>query len=327
MMRVPGRKLARRLMRPLRRRLFPGAVVIGYHRVAEARWDPLGLAVSPERFRAQVEVLKGLRQLVSLGELAARRAAGERLERYAVLTFDDGYRDFADTVVPIAAALEVPATVFVTTGCTGRSFWWEEIAALLAPSVGAGAELEIVHATGEPQRFGGLEQAAARAAAARQLCGHLACSAEAEVHSVLDQLRAWAGPASAAVQPDGGPMDRAALESLARHPRAEIGAHTVSHSCLARLEPEAQRSEIGRSKAALESITGAAVTVFSYPNGSLSEATPALVESLGFRCACTSQDGSWNQRGDPYRIPRIWAPDAGPEDFRRWLGQWVSQAR
>jgi peptidoglycan/xylan/chitin deacetylase (PgdA/CDA1 family) len=327
MMRIPGRKLARRWLRPLRRQFFPGAVVLGYHRVAEASWDPLGLAVSPERFRAQVEILKGLRELLSLGELAARHAAGERLERYAVLTFDDGYRDFAETVVPIAEKLDVPATVFVTTGCTGRSFWWEEIAALLAPQLAAADTLEIVYPAGDPRTFKGLDQAEARAATVRQICGRLACSGAAEIHAVLEQLRAWAGPAGEAARPDGAPMNESELKSLARHARAEIGAHTVSHVCLARLEPEAQRDEIGRSKAALESLTGNAVTVFSYPNGSLSEATPALVESLGFQCACTSLDGSWTHRGDRYRIPRNWAPDAGPEAFRRWLGQWVSPAR
>ena len=87
MMRVPGRKILRWAVRPLKRTFFPGAVVLGYHRVAQASWDPLALAVSPENFRAQLGVLKSLRQIISLAELAAWFAAGERLERYAVLTF------------------------------------------------------------------------------------------------------------------------------------------------------------------------------------------------------------------------------------------------
>jgi peptidoglycan/xylan/chitin deacetylase (PgdA/CDA1 family) len=326
MMRVPGRKFLRRALRPIARQFFPGAVVLGYHRVAAADWDPLGLAVSPANFAAQLEVLQGLRELIGLAELAARRAAGERLERYAVLTFDDGYRDFADTVLPIAARAGVPATVFVATGFTGVGFWWEEIAALLAPRGQGGTELEVPLDGGEVLRFTGLEQAEARAAAARSLCDRLACAPREAIEAVVTTLRAWAGEGFAAA-PAGRPMSAAELAGLAGEAHAEIGAHTVSHGCLARLSPDAQRQEIARSKAAIEAACGRPVKVFSYPNGSLSADTPRLVAELGFDCACTSRDGSFSGRGDPFRIPRLWAPDADGAAFRRWLGEWVAEAR
>jgi peptidoglycan/xylan/chitin deacetylase (PgdA/CDA1 family) len=332
MMRIPGRKLVRRALRPLSKALFPGAVVVGYHRVADAEWDPLGLAVSPEHFSAQADVLKGLRTIVSVGDLAARHRAGEPLDRYAALTFDDGYADFATTVLPILESLDVPATVFVATGCTGRAFWWEEVAALLAPRRGtptrglAPETLEIVAEPAAPWRFTGLDQPERRAATARDLCDRLVGADEARLRSVLAQLRAWAG-ADGAVEPAGAPMSRAQLEALARQPRVEIGAHTVSHGCLGQLAPEAQRAEIEQSKTDLESVPGASVPVFSYPNGSFSAATPGLVEALGFAGACTSREGAFGRRTDRYRIPRIWAPNAGGPEFRRWLGNWVAGAR
>jgi peptidoglycan/xylan/chitin deacetylase (PgdA/CDA1 family) len=325
MMRMPGRKYARRALRPLRRLLFPGAVVLGYHRIADPGWDPLGIAVSPERFAAQLEVLQGVRKIIGLAELAARYAAGERLDHYAVLTFDDGYRDFATTVLPLLARFDVPATVFVATGFTGRSFWWEEISALLRPGATGALPLEVRMNGADPLRFYGMEQADARAAAARDLCDRLACAGAEKVAAVLGQLREWAGEPGAG--PDGVPLETAELEALARHPLAEIGAHTVSHGCLAQLSAAAQRAEIGRSKAGLEAMTGAPVAVFSYPNGSFATETPALVAELGFSCACTSMDGMFTRRGDPYRIPRLWAPDAGAPEFRRWLAHWVVERR
>jgi peptidoglycan/xylan/chitin deacetylase (PgdA/CDA1 family) len=182
--------------------------------------------------------------------------------------------------------------------------------------------LEIALDGAAPCRYEGLERAESRAAAAADLCGRLACRQGTVIREVLGQLRAWAGT-ERAIGRGGVPMDRSQLEELARHPQVEIGAHTVSHGCLAGLAPPAQREEIGRSKADLEAIAGRPVRVFSYPNGSLSAETPALLRSLGFSGACTSLDGAFTHRGDPYRIPRLWASDVDGPAFRHWLGGWV----
>jgi len=326
MMRVPGRKLLARALRPLSRTLFPGAVVLGYHRVAAPDWDPLELAVRPDHFAAQVEVLRVSREIVSLGGIARRHAARERLAQFAVLTFDDGYRDFADTVLPIIEALEVPATVFVATGFTGKTFWWDQVAALLAPTENPQATLDISADGHQTWRFNNLDQREQRAATAREICNRLACAKEAEISRVIAQLRAWAGNRRVP-QPDGAAMSREQLEALARHPLVEVGAHTVSHGCLAQLAPGVQRSEIAQSKADLEALTRASVSVFSYPNGSFSTETPRMVETLGFTCACTSVEGACTSGTDPYRIPRVWAPDARAPEFRRWLGKWVNGIR
>jgi peptidoglycan/xylan/chitin deacetylase (PgdA/CDA1 family) len=322
MMRIPGRKFVRRALRPISKALFPGAIVIGYHRVADSEWDPLGLTVKPANFESQLDILQDLRDVVTVGELALRHAAGEPLERYAALTFDDGYDDFADTVVPVIEARAVPATVFVTTGSIGQSFWWDEVARLLAPNGATARTLQVMPNDGcEPWLFSGLDQLEKRASTARFICHRLACRSQEEIRSVIGQLRAWNG-ASGTGQAGSAPMNSAQLESLAQHSLVELGAHTVSHGCLALLGHEAQRNEIAQSKAALEAFRGAAVTVFSYPNGSFSGTTRELVEELGFRCACTSIEGAFSRRTDPYRIPRIWAPDAAGPAFGRWLGNW-----
>lgn len=322
MMRIPGRKRLRRALRPLSKRLFPGAIVLGYHRVAEASSDPLGLAVRPAHFARQVEALAERREIVRLGALPGLQAAGEPLERYAALTFDDGYADFAETVLPIIEARGVPATVFVATGFIGRHFWWDEVAALLMPAAGD-RPLDICRHDREPWRYDGLDNPSQRAAAVRDLCNRMACSDEKEIGAVIAQLLEWTG-AGEAPKPTAQAMRRAQLEMLARHPLAEIGAHTVSHGCLATLPPEGQLAEMVRCKETLETLQGVAVTTFSYPNGSCSRATPRLVEKLGFSCACASMDGLFGRRTDRYLIPRLWTPDVGGAEFLRWLGRWAA---
>lgn len=323
MMRVPGRKIVSRALRPLVRNLFPGAVTLGYHRVAESDWDPLHLATRPAHFSAQLDVLKSLREIISLQELAARHRAGERLDRYAVLTFDDGYADFAETVVPIAARAQAPVTVFVASGFTGRDFWWDELVALLGPSAQGASQLELRIDSASTLQLSDLQQPEARMEATRVVGGRLVGRAPDEIEAVLGQLRAWAADAPV---PAGRPMTRDALAAVARAPGVEIGAHTESHGRLENMSQDAQREEIAASKARLEATCGVDVNVFSYPHGSLSARTPGIVRSLGFACACMSRDGVFTARSNPYRVPRLWVPDVDGPRFRRWLGQWVAEA-
>jgi peptidoglycan/xylan/chitin deacetylase (PgdA/CDA1 family) len=313
-------------MRPLRRTLFPGAVVLGYHRVADEAWDPLGLAVATRHFAEHLEVLKDLRTIVSLEELLQRHARRESLEDYAVLTFDDGYQDFADTVAPMALAHEAPVTIFVATGCLGRQFWWEELVHLLAPGGPGGPVLEVSIAGSESMRFTGMEEAGVRFEAVNAIAPRLSRARSKVVESVLEQVRAWAG-ARPPVPEAARPMTPPTMAEVAGNPVVEVAAHTVSHCFLELLGEEDQRSEIARSKSDLEALCGREVRLFSYPNGSYSRATPRIVRETGFAGACASMEGIFSGRGDPYMIPRNWVPDIPGPAFRAWLGSWVREAR
>jgi peptidoglycan/xylan/chitin deacetylase (PgdA/CDA1 family) len=323
--RYPGRKILRRALRPLERRFFPGAIVLGYHRVADDAWDPLGLQVRPQHFAAQLAELQRLRTVISLQELMERKAAGEALSQFAVLTFDDGYRDFAETVVPIAGKAGVPVTVFVASGCTGHQFWWEEMAALLAPEAPGASTLDLRFGASKTLRFGELDLPKARAAAVDAIGSRLSCADRKIVDEVFEQLHLWAGP-DFTVSPTGAPMDAETLAQVARAPNVEIGGHTVSHCCLERLGMDEQHREIAQNKLDLENLCGVPLRVFSYPNGSLSARTPRLVEGAGYLCACSSRDGTVAARTDPFRVPRIWVPDVPGPEFRCWLGGWVPEA-
>jgi peptidoglycan/xylan/chitin deacetylase (PgdA/CDA1 family) len=101
-----------------------GLRILLYHRVADGR-DPL--ALPPDRFRAQMELLASTGyRAVDLLEALALLDAGELPPRTLALTFDDGFADVRDAALPVLASLGFRATVFVTTAVTGgeRSFPW-----------------------------------------------------------------------------------------------------------------------------------------------------------------------------------------------------------
>lgn len=106
-----------------------GAVFLCYHSVAPA--GPRYLTVSAELFERQLALLRrrGLRGggLAVLDELAA----GRRIEPTVFLTFDDGFRDNHETVLPLLRAYGMRAFVFVLPPllATGGAFEWPEMRA------------------------------------------------------------------------------------------------------------------------------------------------------------------------------------------------------
>ena len=88
-----------------------------------------------------------------------------------------------------------------------------------------------------------------------------------------------------------------------------IGAHTVSHPVLSRLDAGEQEREIGRSQCRLEVQLNHAVTAFSYLCGSrdaFDDRTAGILKSRRFRWAF-SHYGSYSRREsiDPFDIPRF----------------------
>jgi peptidoglycan/xylan/chitin deacetylase (PgdA/CDA1 family) len=97
-------------------------LALAFHGVSDVslRRDPQGLFVSPDELRRHVARVRswGYR-LVGFAELAALAGQG-RADGHAALTFDDGFADNLETLVPLLRADDVPATVFVVSGWLGE---------------------------------------------------------------------------------------------------------------------------------------------------------------------------------------------------------------
>ncbi len=78
--------------------------VLRYHSVGGGFYDN----IPPEHFRKQMDFLTNTYDIVDLPDVLDI----DDRKRVAI-TFDDGYRDFYDNVLPILREYEVPATVFV----------------------------------------------------------------------------------------------------------------------------------------------------------------------------------------------------------------------
>ena len=106
-----------------------GAIVdiLMFHSVAEARGaTSRPTSVAPGDFAAQMQALAGSGlPVISLDRLAAARGGGAALPpRSVILTFDDGFRDFAAAAWPLLRDRGWPVCVYLPTGSLGGHESW-----------------------------------------------------------------------------------------------------------------------------------------------------------------------------------------------------------
>jgi peptidoglycan/xylan/chitin deacetylase (PgdA/CDA1 family) len=100
--------------------------ILMYHSIATSAAPRFArFVVRPEDFAAQMDhlVVEGYRPITAR-DLARKLAAGDRLARPVVLTFDDAFADFETIVMPILQKHRFPATLYVPTAYVGRTALW-----------------------------------------------------------------------------------------------------------------------------------------------------------------------------------------------------------
>lgn len=283
---------AHRLAAPYTRGL--GAILM-FHRV---RPDPgaafapnAGLEVTPAFLD---ELLIHLRaqgyDILSLDDaLGLLRAQRPPANSFVVLTFDDGYRDLVDCALPVLERHDAPFTAYVTTGFADHRarLWWLELEEAIR-------RLGRVDTT-----IGGLRiqrdcvSPDEKSRAYDEIYWAIRARSEAELLDVVAALAAQAGV-------DAGALTEAAclgweeIARLSRHRLATIGAHSVTHARLAKLDAAAARREMAESRDRIARETDLTSEHFCYPVGDPGSAGPrefALAAELGFASAVTTRPG------------------------------------
>jgi len=95
--------------------------ILMYHSIAEA---PGPTSIAPSVFEAQMTALaaSGLKVL-RMDDVPNHLANG--LDRAVAITFDDGFRDFAEVAWPVLRHLSLPAMVYLPTDCIDGTERWK----------------------------------------------------------------------------------------------------------------------------------------------------------------------------------------------------------
>lgn len=87
-------------------------IVLLYHAVGSGP-----MATTTDQFRQQMQWLAGVARVVPVDALlGAESVPGLQV----AITFDDGYSSVRDGALPILAAMELPAALYLNTGCIGE---------------------------------------------------------------------------------------------------------------------------------------------------------------------------------------------------------------
>ncbi|MCM1038078.1 MAG: polysaccharide deacetylase family protein [Ruminococcus sp.] len=277
--------------------------VLYYHRVYAMEDDINLLCVTPARFEQQIRYLKRNYNILRFEE-DWNNCDGKGV----VITFDDGYLDNYQYALPILEKLQVPATVFVSTGVieNNRGFWWDELDRLILHGSNA---LGIVNISDE--KFGCCWDISTY---------DLRLNCYYAIHYLMKNFidvetrEQWFRQLRKQQKLDCQTwdvfktLDKHSCMELAGSQYITIGAHATSHMPLAKMSEKEQRDEIVNSKDYLETLLGRKVDIFSYPfggrGGDYSEKTVQICKQWGIKKAATTTPGIWTPKCSNYEIPR-----------------------
>jgi len=243
------------------------------------------LEITPDFLDNVIERLKALGfMIVDLD--TALTMIGERAQSpFAVLTFDDGYKDTRDVALPILEKHAAPFTMFVTTGFAERTarLWWIELEAAIA-------RLSRIRVAGFDLPAA---SAAEKNAAFATLYAHLIAGSEEDLLATIANLAREAGIDAASIPADLC-LDWAGIEAMSRHELCTIGVHTLTHPRLGKVGEAQMRRELADSRASIEAHIGKPAVHLAYPVGNPVAAGVREFQAaadLGFKSAVTTRPG------------------------------------
>lgn len=280
--------------------------ILTYHRVDEpgARPDlmPSLISASPAAFADQMRMVARHADPIGLRDVVDALDQPERLPRRAVLvTFDDGYRDFASNAWPVLRAAGVPATLFVATGSSGpgaTAYWWDRLwsAVRTAP-----ADASVTTPLGALPA--GPDHARTTVARIRDWLKTLAHDdAMAEVDRIVADLAGDPAAGASAV------LGWDELRSLAAE-GVTLAPHTRHHPLLDRVPVDRALEEIDGSYTDLVREIGTVAEiprVLAYPSGAHDGSSVEAARRAGMVAAVTTERGGNDLRhADRWRLRRI----------------------
>ncbi|WP_103224630.1 polysaccharide deacetylase family protein [Roseibium marinum] len=287
-----------------------GAVFMMHH-VRAARPDAFQpnrhLEITPEFLRLAVERTRANGyEIIALDEAIDLLKTGYGDQRYAVLTFDDGYRDNLEVAYPVLKDLQAPFTVFVASGLVDRTteLWWVALERIIAQN-----DEVVFSGSGET---GGVpcRTTAEKEACFKRLVNYLTLEvSEPDQRKIIRALCEYYDVDLEALA-DELVMNWDEVRQLASDPLVTIGAHTHDHFAMARLDAGAARADVLKGVARLEQEIGMRPKHFAYPYGYSHAVSPRdanILREVGFASSVTTAPGvlqSVNAR-ELMMLPRV----------------------
>ena len=281
-----------------------------FHRVLK---DPdliRPLEIDAETFRWILSVLACNFNVLPLSVAVRKLVSGSLPARAACITFDDGYADNAEIALPILMELKLPATFFVAPGFINGGRMWNDTVIESVRNLPDG-EMDLSHRNLGIHKINSINDRL-------MLISFLLKNLK---YLELEQRNEAAVEIAESVEsklPDNLMMSTNQVRILSEA-GMEVGAHTINHPILAKLEARKAKQEISDSKEMLQEITGNSISLFAYPNGKPGQDYKKdhveMVKDLGFIAAVSTAWGVGSVRSDIFQLPRFTPWDTNSRKF------------
>lgn len=301
--------------------------VLTYHRVVVPEgalgFDPDVIDADPASFDAQVALLARHFTFVDTRDLVAYAQGAPLPENPVMVTFDDGYRDNHDVVLPILLRHGAKAVFFVATRFIAerRLFWWERIAQLIGGARVARLRLE---------RFEGMDlplgDAAERGHATAHLLRLVKTRYGLDVDLLLEELAVACGTrdeADARAHAERLLMNWDHIRAL-RDAGMDVQSHSHAHRLLQTMSPAEAARDLLLARQTLERELDRPVHAIAYPAGSGLSRAPDMrgtISATGHRLGFSCGDGiaRLDRSLDLLDVPRVSMDRALGEEYFRGI--------
>jgi peptidoglycan/xylan/chitin deacetylase (PgdA/CDA1 family) len=262
--------------------------ILTYHRVADldetSCLNPRSISATPSVFSVQMKYLARYYNVVSMDDVFKAVQEGVQLPKRAVLiTFDDGYYDFADIAWPILKRQGLTATVFVPTAYPDQpqlSFWWDRLYRSFMSFPETFFRSSLIGSLP-------LETSQDRLTSIKKLQNYLKTLPHEQATQLIDDLCSELQDSRNCQKSTMGWKE---LRRLAKE-GVTLGSHTRTHPILTQVSPEKVREEVRGSIEDLKREIGYAQPIFCYPNGNYNDQIMGILKEEGILLAFTGKDG------------------------------------
>ncbi len=258
------------------------------------------------------KLLKSLRasgyEFVSLDQLheyMGREKTDPNTRRIAI-TLDDGYRDNLLNAVPVFRKHDIPYTIYVAPGLVdGRAdLWWEDLSAIIAARDQIRLSLPNGHQEFDTSTLAKKNQVF------HELLQWLTTDVEEDRQRNIVRELAWMYKIDPRAHCESQIMNWREIVDLSKDPLCTIGAHTIHHYALARLNTAEAEWEMRESAKILSAELGYMPDHFAYPYGYPAAAGARdfeLAKTIGFKTAVTTRHGVIHKAHSDHMqaLPRI----------------------
>ena len=250
-----------------------GARILVYHGICKDDHLRLNtLFIKLKTFEAQLRLYKRYFNLVSLDDIYQQNLSKERFN--ICLSFDDGFSNNHNYVLPLLEQYEVPAAFFITAiRNEGFDILWNDILSIACqygPSKILFKQEEFIK--GKDKRY-------VSSSSGKSLVNALRSSSFEERAELMGSLE----PLKHKVAEDYWlQMTEEQIRSISKSKRTTIGSHSCYHNDLANVSGASLKDYMARSKQFLENLTGKEISALAFPYGSYTKEVVSEAKKAGY---------------------------------------------